>query len=51
MSGTASPRGVEVMEEGSSSTTSLREPVGLRKVSNMLEPMGRVVSAVLESTL
>ena len=38
------------MEGASSSITSLREPVGLWKVSDMLEPMGRVMSAVLEST-
>ena len=31
------PRGVEVMEGASNSITSLREPIGLRKVSNMLE--------------
>ena len=29
---------------------SLKEPVGLQKVSNMLELMGRVVSIVLESS-
>ena len=38
------------MEGGSGSTTLLKEPVGLWKVSNMLEPMGRVVFIVLEST-
>ena len=38
------------MEGGSGSITSLKEPVGLWKVSNMLEPMGRVVSTILEST-
>ena len=49
--GLALPRGVEVMEGASGSITSLREPVGLRKLSNVLEPMGRVMSAMLESTL
>ena len=49
--GLALPRGVEVMEGASDSITSLREPVGLQKLSNMLEPMGRVMSAILESTL
>ena len=51
MSGTGLTQGVEVMEGGSGSITSLREPVRLQKVSNMLEMMGRVVSTVLESTL
>ena len=39
------------MEGGSGSITSLKEPVRLQKVSNMLEPMGRVMLTVLESTL
>ena len=40
------PRGVEVIEGASGSTTLLREPVGLR---NVLEPIGRVVLTVPES--
>ena len=42
------PRGVEVMGGASRSTTSPREPVGLR---NMLEQIGRVVSTVPESIM
>ena len=45
----ALPRGVEVIEGASGSTTLLREPVGLRNVSIMLELRGRVVSTVLEA--
>ena len=45
----ALPRGVEVIEGASGSTTSLREPVGLRNVSIMLELRGRVVSTVPEA--
>ena len=48
--GPALPRGVEVIEGASGLITSLREPIGLRNVSIVLEPIGRVVSAVLEST-
>ena len=44
----ALPRRLEVIEGASGSTTSLREPVGLRNVSIMLEPRGRVVSTVPE---
>ena len=40
------PRGVEVKEGASGSTTSLMEPIGLR---NVLEPRGRVVSTVPEA--
>ena len=36
---------------GNSSITSLKEPIGLRKVSNMLELTGRVVSTALESSV
>ena len=39
------------MEGGSGSITSLKEPVGLWKPSNMLELTGRVVSTVLESSM
>ena len=49
--GPAFPRGVEVMEGARDSTTLLREPVGLRNVSIVLEPRGRVVSTVLEAIL
>ena len=49
--GPALSRGVEVIEGASGSTTSLREPVGLRNVSIVLEPMGRVVSTIVESIL
>ena len=45
----ALPRGVEVIEGASGSTTSLREPIGLRNVSIVLEPRGRVVLTVLEA--
>ena len=45
------PKGVKVMEGGNGSVTSLEEPVGLRKLSNMLELMGRVVSTTLESSM
>ena len=38
------------MEGGSGSIMSLKEPIGLPKVFNMLELMGRVVLTVLEST-
>ena len=38
------------MEGASGSITLLREPIRLWKVSNMLELMGRVMLAVLEST-
>ena len=38
------------MEGGKGSTMSLMEPIGLCKVSNMLELMGRVVSTTLESS-
>ena len=48
--GPAWPKGVEVMEGGNGSVTSLKEPIGLRKPSNMLELMGRVVSTVPESS-
>ena len=44
------PKGVKVMEVGNGSVTSLKEPVGLRKPSNMLELMGRVVSTAPESS-
>ena len=50
MSGTGLTQGVEVMEWGSGSITSLREPIRLQKVSNMMEMMGRVVSTILEFT-
>ena len=50
LSGTGLTRVVEVMEGASGSIMSLREPIRLWKVSDMLEPMGRVMSAVLEST-
>ena len=40
------PRGVEVIEEASGLTTSLREPVGLK---NVLELRGRVVLTIPES--
>ena len=46
--GPAIPRGVEVIEGASDSTTLLREPVGLRNVSIVLEPRGRVVLTVAE---
>ena len=39
------------MEGGNGSIMLLKEPVGLWKVSNMLELMGRVVSTALESSL
>ena len=45
----ALPRGVEVIEGAGGSTTSLREPIGLRNVSIVLEPRGRVVSTVPEA--
>ena len=48
--GPALPRGVEVIEGASGSITSLREPIGLRNVCIVLDPMGRVVSTVPEST-
>ena len=44
--GPALPRGVEVIEGASGSTTLLREPVGLRNVSIVLKQMGRVVSTI-----
>ena len=44
----ALPRGVEVIEGASGSTTLLREPVGLR---NVLEPRGRVVLTVPEAIM
>ena len=47
--GLAWPKGVEVMEGGNGSVTSLKEPIGLQNLSNMLELMGRVVSTVPES--
>ena len=47
----ALPRGVEVIEGVSGLTTSLREPVGLRNVSIMLELRGRVVWTVPEAIL
>ena len=47
--GPALPRGVEVIEGASGSTTLLREPVGLQNVSIVLEPMGRVVLSIPES--
>ena len=43
------PRGVEVIEGASGSTTLLREPIGLQKVSIELDLMGRVVLTVPES--
>ena len=49
--GPALPRGVEVIEGASGSTISLREPIGLRNVSIVLEPRGRVVLTIAESTL
>ena len=48
--GPALPRGVEVIEGASGLITLLREPIGLRNVSIVLELIGRVVSTVLEST-
>ena len=48
--GPALPSGVEVIEGASGSITSLREPVRLRNVSIVLEPMERVVLTVPEST-
>ena len=48
--GPALPRGVEVIEGASGSITLLREPIRLQNMSIVLEPMGRVVSTVLEST-
>ena len=45
----ALPRGVEVIEGTSGLTTLLREPIGLRNVSIVLEPRGRVVLTVLEA--
>ena len=50
MDGLAWPKGVEVMEGGNGSVTSLKEPVGLWKPSTMLELTGRVVSTVPESS-
>ena len=47
----ALPRGVEVIEGASGSTTLLREPIGLRNVSIVLEPRGRVVSTLPEAIL
>ena len=47
--GPALPRGVEVIEGVSGSTTLLRKPVGLRNVSIVLESRGRVVSTVPEA--
>ena len=44
------PKGVEVMEGCSGSVMSLKEPIKLRKWSNMLELMERVVSTVPESS-
>ena len=49
--GPALPRGVEVIDGARGSTTSLREPVGLRNVSIVLEPRDRVVSTVPEAIL
>ena len=49
--GPALPRGAEVIEGASGSTTSLREPIGLRNVSIMLEPRGRVVLTIPEAIL
>ena len=49
--GPALPRGVEGMEGASNSIMSLREPIRLQNMSNMLELMGRVMLAILESTL
>ena len=49
--GPAWPKGVEVMEGGNGLVMSLKEPVGLRKPSNMLELMGRVVLTTLESSM
>ena len=50
MSGTCLTQGSGSNGGGNGSITSLKEPVGLRKVSKMLELMGRVVSTVLESS-
>ena len=47
--GPAFPRGVEVIEGASGSTTSLREPVELQNASMVLEPMRRVVLTIAES--
>ena len=49
--GPAWPKGVEVMEGGNGSVTSLKEPSGLQKLSNMLELKGRVVSTMPESSM
>ena len=38
-----------MIEGASGSTTLLREPIRLQNVSIVLEPMGRVVSTVVES--
>ena len=50
MSGTGLTQGSRSNGGGNGSITSLKESVGLRKVSNMLELMGRVVSTALESS-
>ena len=47
----ALPRGVEVIEGASSSTTLLREPLGLRNVSIVLELRGRVLLTIPEAIL
>ena len=51
MSGTGLTQGSGSNGGGNSSIMSLKEPVRLWKVSNMLELMGRVVSTILESSL
>ena len=48
--GLAWPKGVKVMEGGNGSVTSLKEPIGLWKPSNMLELTARVVSTLPESS-
>ena len=49
--GQARPKGVEVMEGGNSSVTSLWEPIGLQRPSNTLELMGRVELSVQVSSV
>ena len=51
MSQTSLAQGSQSNGGGSSSITSLKEPVGLQKPSNMLELTGRVVLTVLESSM
>ena len=51
MSQTSLAQGSQSDGGGNGSVTSLKEPVGLQKPSNMLELMGRVVMTVPESSM